>query len=147
MKIITKGYIYLMIVVLTAASAMLFSACGDDDTALSPQDRIKENLTAAEWTLQNVIVDGVDKTSIYEGLKLTFTDVRYSAVDGGQVWPASGVWSFADSEGKTIKRDDGIVVGVEATNTTLKLTLTWDSTTITGRVRSIRGLHTFSFSR
>ena len=45
-----------------------------------------------------------------------------------------------------IKRDDGIVVTVEAADATLKLTLTWAATTFGGgRTSSVKGQNVFNF--
>jgi hypothetical protein len=123
------------------------TSCGSkSDPAPSAQDAVTAKLIANNWTMQNVSVDNVDQTSVYKGLTIKFTANAFTTTNGAAVWPASGTWSFDSTDGKTIKRNDGIVVTVEATDTKLKLTLTWSKTTLSGgRTESVGGLNVFSF--
>jgi len=127
------------------------SGCGEGgatDPAPSAQDAIKAKLTANKWNLQTATVDGVDKTAVYQGLAVTFTSGNYSSTNGGGIWPASGTWSFNSVDGTSIKRDDGIIVNVEITDTTLKLSFTWSKNTLGGgKIGSVSGQHTLLFGR
>src|SRR3979490_1519167 len=75
-----------------------FTGCGGkkNDPTPTAQDVVKAKLTAKNWTMQTVTVDGVDKTSVYAGLTIKFTETGYSTSHGGAVWPSSGTWTFAD---------------------------------------------------
>lgn len=124
------------------------TSCGGKEPEPSQQEIVTEQLTSATWSLQDVSVDGVDQTAVYQGLTLKFTETGYTTTKGGLVWPASGTWSFTDDTVATIKREDGTEVKVEVTDTSLKLTLTWTKTTLgAGRIESVKGLHTFVFKK
>ena len=126
------------------ATLLVIASCGEKNDP-SPQDVVKAKLSANNWALQSVTVDGVDQTTVYQGLTIKFTTTNYTTTNGGVVWPASGTWTFDSTDGKTIKRDDGLIITVEATDTMLKLTLTWATTTLGGRTGSVGGVHVFSF--
>ena len=126
-----------------------FSGCSkkSDPTPATPtaQEAVQTKLVANTWKMQSVSVDGVDQTGVYKGLTINFTSSSFTSTNGGAVWPASGSWSFTSADATAIKRDDGIQVTVSATDTTLKLTLTWTKTTFGGgRVESVKGQNVFS---
>jgi hypothetical protein len=130
---------------------LVLLSCGPDDPQPTQTDieLAKEALTSGPWKVKTVTVDGVDKTSLYGNLALSFTATSYSATGGGALWPASGTWSFADESGKTITRSDGLSITIEqATKEKLALKLSWAKTTLgAGRVESVSGSHTFSFEK
>lgn len=135
---------FVAVVMLSLALTQL-SSCKKSDPAPSAQDVMKAKLTANLWKMQSVTVDGVDKSSVFTGLTIQFTSTAYTTTNGKAVWPASGTWTFVTTDGTTIKRDDGIEVKVEATDATLKLTLTWLQTTFGGgRAESIGGVNVFN---
>src|SRR6478736_5015726 len=103
-----------ILVLLFITGVMLqFASCKKADPKPSETEVVKEKLTSSTWTIQNVTVDGVDQTSVYQGLTINFTETTYTTTKGGLVWPASGTWSFTDETATTFKREDGIEVGVE----------------------------------
>ncbi len=121
-----------------------------DDPALpSKQEQVSAILTASAWKVNTVSVDGVDKTNIYKDLGLTFTNTSFSSVSGAAIWPASGTWTFTSTAATAFTRDDGLVVTInEATETSLKLALTWNKTTLSpGKTGSASGAHVFSFRK
>jgi hypothetical protein len=122
---------------------------GDSAPTISAQDDVKAKLTASAWKIGTVTVDGVDKTSVYPNLTLTFTSTSFTTTNGGVVWPASGTWSFTGTDATSVTRNDGMVITIdEATATSLKLGLTWNKTTIgPGRAESVSGKHVFSFGK
>lgn len=131
-------------VILFLAVSQLTS-CGSDPNPTA-QDKVLRMLTANNWIMQTVTVDDVDKTDFYNGLTIVFTTSNYSTTNGGGIWPASGTWTFTSSDGTTIQRDDGTEIYVDVTNTTLKLTFTWNEVTLgNGRISSLTGLHVFTF--
>ena len=124
------------------------TSCTKSDPSPNAQETVTAKLIANNWKMQGVAVDGVDQTSVYAGLTIQFAATSYTTTNGKVVWPASGTWSFTSTDATTIKRDDGIEVKVEVTDTTLKLTLTWTKSTLTGgRLESIKGLNVFSFTK
>ncbi len=134
----------LLLLVAIVVVCQLSSCKKDNPTA---QEIIKAKLIASTWKMQSVFVDGKDQTSVYAGLTLTITEGNFSTTNGGVVWPASGTWTFISEDGTKVKRDDDTEIGVEVTDTSLKLTLDWATTTIgTGRSQSVQGRHVFTFT-
>lgn len=125
------------------------SGCGESgatDPTPSAQDAIKEKLTANKWNLQTAMVDGTDKTAVYQNLSITFTASSYSSTNGGSIWPATGAWSFNSVDGTSIKRDDGLVITVDVTSTSLKLSFAWSKNTLSGgKIESVSGQHVLQF--
>lgn len=134
---------------LLAISLLSIQSCSKKSDPQPETDRVKELLKANTWKIQTVTVDNVDKTSVYAGLTLSFTDATYTTTNGGPVWPASGTWQFADDTGKLITRSDDLSISVEEVTTTkLSLKLTWAKTTLGGgRTASIAGSHLFVFGK
>ncbi len=93
-------------------------------------------------------MDGADQSGVYKGFTIKFTSTGFTTTNGGAVWPASGTWTFTDATAAVIKRDDGLPINVEVTDTTLKQTLTWTKTTLAGgRTSSVKGQNVFTFTR
>lgn len=138
-----------MLFAATIVSAALFSACGGDDKELSPADVVKAKLISATWKVSSVTVDGTNQSSVYDGLKLSFTSTGFTSIDGEPVWPSSGSWEFTSDEAEAIRRNDGLVVEiVSITESQLKLGLSWDESTIgSGRTSSVSGSHVFTFGK
>ena len=67
---------------MTFALAGLIQGCSTESDP-SAKEKIKAKLINTTWTLQEVTVDGVIKTSIYEGLTLRFTETSYTTSNGG----------------------------------------------------------------
>lgn len=137
--------------------AFQLQSCGSKGDPAPQQTEAQKNqkiLTSAGssgsgWKTQSVLVDGVDDTSIYSELKLSFSDTEFTATNGGIVWPASGTWKFTDDSGQTIERGDGLIIGVdEIASNSLTLSLTWTETTLgPGRVNSTSGKHVFKLRK
>lgn len=128
-------------------AVVFLSSCGGSDPSIT--DVNQGLLSSGTWKISNVNVDGTDQTSLFTGLTLQFTATNYTTTNGEPVWPASGTWSFTDDTATAVKRSDGVVVGISSiSETSLVLTLTWDKTTLgTGRVNSVKGAHTFTFTK
>jgi hypothetical protein len=129
----------------------VLTACGGDDGPVTPTptpaDEARTKLTSGAWNLQSVTVDGTNRTSVYAGMTLSFTATNFSTTNGLPVWPASGSWSFANSEGTAITRGDGMAIQVTGlTTSSLQLQLVWDKTTYgPGRSESVDGTHVYTF--
>jgi hypothetical protein len=149
MKFLSKfnqriAYIFSLTVIL---SLFALSSCGSSGSTPSATEIATNQLRANTWRINTVTVDGVDQTSLFSGMTLSFTATNYTTTNGKVVWPASGMWSFTDDTAKKIKRSDNLEVSiVDVTTTTLKLSLTWATGTLgTGRIESVAGNHVFSF--
>jgi len=120
------------------------TGCGSGDSP-SAKEVITNMLTAHSWKLSSVTVDGIDQTSLFNNMTLSFTATSFTTTNGGLVWPASGTWTFKDEEGKIIVRGDGLEVNlIEVKDDSLNMSLTWNKNTFgPGRVGSIAGVHIF----
>jgi hypothetical protein len=121
--------------------------CKKDDP--QPEtERVKTLLKSNTWKLQSALVDGMDKTALYNGLTITFTDSNYTTTEGNVMWPASGSWSFSDDSATKIIRNDDLAISLEVTATTLKLSFAWSKSTLgRGRESSLEGQHLFTFTK
>ncbi len=138
-------YIFSLAVIL---SMLVLSSCGGGGGSTPPATEVTTNqLKANTWRISTVTVDGVDQTTLFAGMTLSFTATNYTTTNGKAVWPASGTWSFTDNTAKKIKRSDNLEVTIaEVSSTTLKLSLNWATGSLgTGRVESVAGNHVFSF--
>lgn len=143
MKIKNTGY---LASVLCLTFMILFTACSEEEPA--PSDAVLSKLKSKTWKISSVQVDGVDQTTLFAGMTLTFTVKDYQVNPANAIWPASGTWQFTDKEGTVIKRNDGLEITVaEITETSLKLSLQWSKNTFgAGRAASVSGQHLFTFN-
>jgi hypothetical protein len=138
--------IFRLVAVAAFIGIMAQAGCEKEEKEITT-DRVRKILTSATWKIQSVAVDGADKTSSFVDHTLKFTSTHFTAVNGDPVWPASGIWTFADDTGNKIVRDDDIEVSVNEINANkLVLSLMWTKTTLgAGRLSSISGEHVFTF--
>ena len=139
-----------LVAMLAMFCGLLFiQSCGSKGNDPLPVDQTKSVLTSGIWKLLSVSVDGVDKTSLYTGLTLSFTVSNFNSTNGRVIWPNSGTWQFTDGTGKNITRGDGLQIAIdEASTSKLVLKLTWNQTTLgPGRVNSLMGVNVFSFGK
>lgn len=142
-----KVYLHqILATMLLLMASLAQTACDGNDPDLKA-DALKQ-LTGS-WQVRQVRVDGMDRTDLFDDFSLVIAQRQFSATNGEPVWPASGTWAFADDQGKTFTRDDGVVVTIESLgNTSLVLSLTWTKTTLgAGRERSVSGVHVFEFRK
>jgi hypothetical protein len=144
MKTYIKNKLNVVAIILISC---LVASCGGDDP--SAHEETKKTLTTGMWKISKVTVDEVDKTADFENMTLQFTGNTFTATNGRPVWPESGTWTFKDNSGRTLLRDDGVVVTIAAiTMNHLVLDLNWDKTTLGGgRMSSIGGDYVFEFTR
>lgn len=145
-----KSLIYIFLSAFALSATLTIMSCKDDDPGATETNL--NHLTAHNWNLIKVTVDGVDKTSLFTGLALQWNkNQTFGVTSGGVIWPSSGTWSFTDGSGKTLfvslnSIDDAEVTIETLNNTSLIISLHWDETTLGhGRVRSIEGDYVFEF--
>jgi hypothetical protein len=124
----------------------LIGGCSKTETRTQAQI-VTGYMTQKNWSINTVQVDGVDATSNFAGMALSFTPTSFSTTNSNTIWPANGTWKFTDASGSTFKIDDQLLVTVaQASSSTLSLTLTWTKTTFAGgRVQSVSGNYEFQF--
>lgn len=127
----------------------------DDDNGPTPEELQIEKLTAT-WVMSSVSLDGADRTADWTSFALTATGtLTYSTTNSGDdnVWPTSGTWSFAGTEGaglNVLNRSDGVTVNIDAiTDTSLDLSFTFAlaSPNMESRVASIEGDWIFKMTK
>jgi hypothetical protein len=147
-----KKYISIQSVItlcLLVSAALTFSACDKNDGPTASEKQMK--LLVGTWNMAVVTVDGVDYTSVFDGLSLTFTDAppRYSAVNGGKVWvePKDFIFQNFDAT-EFIGPNFEIVTITTLTDRLLVLELRWNQASFeAGRAKSIAGHHVFMFNK
>ena len=123
------------------AALMLCASCKKSNSDPQP-----DLLTKKTWTVTTVAVDGVDKTSLFANMTLTFVDKKFTTTNGGGAWPASGTWAYATNSTTMIVRNDGLQINMdELTETKLTLSFDWAKTTFGGRTHSAGGKNVFTF--
>src|SRR5690242_6333678 len=133
-KSVSSLYILLLLV-----AGIIVSSCGggggDDPTPPAPTatETNTQFLSSGTWKMSSVKVDGIDQSSLFKGFTLSFTSSSYSTTNGTPVWPASGTWSFTNSDATTVTRNDGVVITITSISTSnFVFTLMWDKTTLGG---------------
>lgn len=132
--------------------SLVLISCGDDDTGPAEptaQERTSALLVGSPWTLQGVTVDGLNRTSAYAGLTVTFTGSAFTSTNGRGIWPASGTWTFANEEATIINRNDGKAITIQTVNQNLlRISMVIDQNSfVTGRTTSLAGTHVLVFER
>ena len=130
---------------------MFLGSCGEEIVPPTAEEQntallVGTGSAAKTWKVQSVTVDGVDKSSLFAGMTIKFTEGNVTVTNGGVVWPATGTWTFNTSEAKSIKLGNGTEIELEVSETVLKLTLSWTRNTFSpGKVSSVAGRHVFTF--
>jgi hypothetical protein len=143
-----------MITIAFLAACLQFISCGsgggDDPTPEKTKaEEVTAKLTASQWKVGSVTVDGVDQSTLFKNFNITFSSTNFTTTNGGVVWPASSNWSFTDQNATGFSRSDGITVQLqEITDTSLKMSLAWSKNTFgTGRIESVKGQHVFTMGK
>jgi hypothetical protein len=146
-RIINSGYF-----IATLLSLFVLQGCKDDDPTQAEKN--SQIFRAHEWVVKEVLVDNVDKTSIYEGLSIIWKKgSTFTSMNGGGIWPASGTWSFKDNSGDIllvslgVDGDKEVEVMVRSLDqSAMILEFQWDESTLgSGRGSSVTGAHQFKF--
>lgn len=141
--------ISIIVTAILCTGILFISSCGGDGdpdpgTNQNKQEEVTALLVGKTWKVQSVSVDGVDRSSMFTGMTIAFTNTGFTVTNAGPVWPATGTWTYTDAEANFIKRSDNLEVQVAATASTLTLTLTWTRTTLgPGKAESVAGKHVF----
>ncbi|MBY0434619.1 MAG: hypothetical protein K2U26_10965 [Cyclobacteriaceae bacterium] len=136
---------------IVSTCVFVLQACSkkSDPAPIPATESVTALLTKGTWKISNVKVDGVDQTALFTGLTLTFSPSRYTSKNGGPIWPNDNSWSFTDDSATAFVRVDGLVVNiVSISESSLVLQMAWNKQTLGGgRANSVKGNHTFTFSK
>ena len=132
---------------LISSFILLLTSCGGD-TPKSPNEKTEALIRSVTWKLSSLTVDGVS-VDRYAGMTLQFGTGTYTTTGGAPVWPSSGTWSFEGTDGKKVKREDGLIINVESASAAqIVLSFDWTKTTYTtGRMMSVAGRHVMTFGK
>ena len=137
-----------------------FSSCKKDNPEPEPPVPTAAEVTTAllkgpAWTMSGVTVDGV-VLDLYKNLNIAFTaddngsNGKYTSVNGGVIWAATGTWKFKDDLAKVMVRDDGLEISIDAitaTTMTISFTRTGDTVFEGGRSNAVGGKHVLTLGR
>jgi len=140
-----KNSLLLLFIVL-----LLLGSCSKkDNPVLSVEEVVAQKLELTTWKLGNVQVDGVDRSSLFNGFTIKFNSTNYTTTGTTTVWARSGTWQFnANSNALKFTRNDSIVVTIESiTDSSLVLSLMWNESTFGGRINSVAGKHIFTLTK
>ncbi|MCE7996432.1 MAG: hypothetical protein HEP71_30925 [Roseivirga sp.] len=97
-------YIYSVVLIIS----LLGLSCGGDEDPTA-QELAFEKLSGS-WNLGNggsIMIDGQDASANFAGFSFSFTDGTYSTSNAGDMFRATGTWTWADEEAQRISVDDG----------------------------------------
>jgi len=124
--------------------AILFSlviiSCGDDDgstptpTPTDPLDT-QANLLNGNWKVKdaNSVTKDGSIVDVFTTMTLNLSggtksggnySTSHTEDSGTEVWPNSGSWTFQNSDKSKVIRNDGVVISLSVTETTLRTSFT-----------------------
>lgn len=130
---------YLCIIVLFLS----ISSCKDDDS--SDSDVQTQKLTGTWHVGQQGYAkrDGIASNE-WNDFTLTFAEGRYTTTNTHTaVWPGQGTWKFHPENVNHIVREDGMLIDIAVTDTTLQLSFTQPETSASGRTSGVSGQYVF----
>ncbi|MBO3700595.1 hypothetical protein [Roseivirga sp. E12] len=120
--------------------------CGSGTTDPSLQDLAFEKL-AGSWSMPangGVLLDGQDVSLNYPGFSLSFTDGGYQTTNGGDLFRASGTWTWTNENAQTLTLDTGEEVTIQnLTETQFRFTFFHQGSVAAG----IRGNYTINVNK
>lgn len=98
---------YIGSIALFVCLSLLCSCGGDDDP--TAQELAFEKLSGT-WSLSSggsIVIDGQDASLNFSGFSFSFTNGTYSTANAGDLFRASGTWTWQDEEAQRLSIDDG----------------------------------------
>lgn len=130
-------------------SVTVMQSCKKDD----PDPDTKAYLENT-WSLGDgsyIIQDGIDKTSLYPNLKLTFSsNGTYATQGAGKLFYTAGTWSWESSSATLITLDGDLpveVAEIDQTTLLLKFHLNPDDVNASGRTKGVVGDYEILFKK
>lgn len=141
-----KNFTFNFLVILLSGF-FVFTACkkDDDNPDPTPEELQVQKLTGT-WivgTEGSVIRDDFSSNE-WEDFTLTMGNKTYSTTNTyPTVWPTQGTWDFVGDNPNQIEREDGLIIDISVTETTLTMTFTQPDKTSGGRIAGITGEYIF----
>jgi len=139
----TKSIIQITRLIIAFALVLLITNCSEEVTPLTELEKeqaaVIEKLSASTWNFTSFKRDNVDASAEFTNLKLTFGDKTYSSQNGRHVWPSSGSWQFVEGNSDQITRNDGVVIDLIVSDTSLTLSFEFEENVFTsgGREQTV----------
>ena len=94
--------------------ALVIGCQSDDPTGPTAQEEAFE-LLAGDWTFGtngSITLDNQDVSQNYSGFTLSFTDGTYTTTNGGDLFRATGTWTWANQAAGSITLDTNEEVNI-----------------------------------
>ena len=109
-----------LLLLLSAITSCGGGGGGDDNPGQTPQD-IAQALLEANWTIANggsIVLDGTDVSFRYEGFSLDIEDGTYTTTNAGDLFPATGTWSWLGTSDSQVTTGNGKTINITVLTTT-----------------------------
>jgi len=135
-----KSKNYVQYYLLAILFSLVIISCGDDDgstptpTPTDPLDT-QANLLNGNWKVKdaNSVTKDGSIVDVFTTMTLNLSGgtksggnytTSHTEDSGTEVWPNSGSWTFQNSDKSKVIRNDGIVISLSVTETTLRTSFT-----------------------
>lgn len=137
------------ITVAAIVGLLSLTSCSKSDPQPTEEQKFLNDVSKSAWNLSAATVDQTDVKQHFPGLVLQLkSDKSYTVTNPvAPIWPASGTITVTKDASGTfvLTRNDGAVMQVqESSDNSLKLSFQYVG--IGGRVGSIGGIYTFTFT-
>jgi len=136
-----------------------YSGCGPGKDPEPSDEEVQLGKLKSTWSVSNVTLDNVSKTTDYTGFKLSVdgtlgaTSFNYSTIGRPALspWPTSGTWTFGTDPKTQLVRDpdkasDKLDISYTVTDSQLQLTFTFAREGY-ARTSNVKGQWVFTFTK
>ena len=110
---------YSSLLLLTMVLSLLSCGGSDDGPGEPTAQEMAFELLAGSWTLNNgsIVLDGSNVSANFPGFSLFFANGTYSTSNAGDLFNASGTWSWVGDSDRLVLLDDGKEVNINTLTT------------------------------
>ena len=133
-----KNRNYLQYYLLAILFSLVIISCGDDDGSTpTPTDPLDAQATLlnGNWKVKdaNSVTKDGSIVDVFTTMTLNLSggtksggnySTSHTEDRGTEVWPNSGTWTFQNSDKSKVIRNDGVVISLSVTETTLRTSFT-----------------------
>jgi hypothetical protein len=142
---------FLTVCILAAAATLV--GCKDDDTGLTPEQKIVRAFAAGNWSATSVLKDNVEQTEFF-GFLISFTGTLSYSTSGGPnaiPFPATGTWELGSPATSQLILGAGnqnIATSYQLDNSTLTIQFSYQGNGFpNGRAKELDGQWQFVFTQ